>query len=347
MSAAFTVSPKRVSMRPILRCLKRAIAWRSKNAIAWLLHLLRFDLVANHFPSSRRVLFELLLFVTRHGNLLTYLRYGIVGGRIAVDAASVCQLHCPSCPSAGTVAKGGLVGWGWLKAEQFKKFLDSNRAAIRAIELSCKGEIFLNPQLGKILQYAHAQKVRTTMSNGVNFNHVREHVLEDLVKYKSSSSQFQSTAPQTRQSQKYRVGGDLERVIGNIKKLNEYKKAHKSKYPRLRWQFIVFGHNLHELRAAQDMAKSLGMDFYAKPNSTTNSTTSYSPIDESSAALVKKETGADIDARTRPWCFQLWLKPQVTWDGQLLGCCINTWSNAGNAFHEGLSRVSRASGMNI
>ena len=27
------------------------------------------------------------------------------------------------------------------------------------------------------------------------------------------------------------------------------------------------------------------------------------------------------------------------WDGQVLGCCINTWSNAGNAFDEGLSRV--------
>ena len=177
------------------------------------------------------------------------------------------------------------------------------------------------------------------MSNGVNFNHVREHVLEDLVKYQVQFITVSIDGATNETYQKYRVGGDLERVIANIKKLNEYKKAHKSKYPRLRWQFIVFGHNVHELRAAQDMAKSLGMDFYAKPNSTTNSTTSYSPIDESSAALVKKETGTDIDARTRPWCFQLWLKPQVTWDGQLLGCCINTWSNAGNAFHEGLSRV--------
>ena len=143
------LSSRRVSIRPILRSGKRAAARRLNRAIAWCLHRLRFDRVARRFPSSRRVLFELLLCVMRPGSLLTHLRYGIVGGRIAVDAASVCQLRCPSCPSAATVAKGGLVGWGWLKAEQFKKCLDSNRSAIRAVELSCKGEIFLNPQRDK------------------------------------------------------------------------------------------------------------------------------------------------------------------------------------------------------
>ena len=111
------------------------------------------------------------------------------------------------------------------------------------------------------------------MSAGVNFNHAREHVLEDLVKYQVRRITVSIDGASSETYQKYRVGGDFERVIANVRKLNEYKKAYKSEYPRLRWQFIVFDHNVHELRAAQDMAKSLGMDFYAKPNSTTKSTT--------------------------------------------------------------------------
>jgi hypothetical protein len=339
MNAVFAASPKHVSGRPTLPSLNRAIGRRLNRATAWLLPFLRFDLVASRFPSLRRVLFELLLVVMRPRNLLTYLRYGTVNGKIAVDAGSVCQLHCPSCPSAGTVAKGGLVGWGWLKFEQFKRCLDSNRAAIRSVELSCKGEVFLNPHLDEILQYAHAHEVRTTMSAGVNFNHVKAQVLEDLVRYQVRRITVSIDGASNETYQKYRVGGDLERVIANIRKLNEFKKAYKSEYPRLRWQFIAFDHNIHEVRAAQEMATSLGMDFYVKPNSTTKATTSYSPVDEGSADLVKKETGTDLHERTRPWCFQLWLQPQFTWDGQLLGCCINTWSNAGNAFREGLSTV--------
>lgn len=323
MGSAFTLSQK-----------------RAQRAIVKLVHLLRFDLVTKRFPSSRRVLFEFLLFVARPGNPFTYWRYRIAGGRMAVDAASVCQLRCPACPSAETV-RGGLVGWGWLKAEQFRAFLDANRAALRTIELSCKGEIFLNPQLPQILQHAHARRIRTTMNAGVNFNHVKAQVLEDLVRYQVRSITIAIDGATSETYRKYRVGGELDRVIENIEKLNACKRAHNSRYPRLRWQFIVFDHNVHELRAAQEMAKRLGMDFYAKPNSSTKSVASYSPVDESAVALVRNETGTDLDARARPWCFQLWLQPQITWDGQLLGCCINTWSNAGNAFDKGLPAVLR------
>ena len=39
-------------------------------------------------------------------------------------------------------------------------------------------------------------------------------------------------------------------------------------------------------------------------------------------------------------CKELWYKPQVNWDGMLLGCCVNTYKNFGvNVFETGLEKA--------
>ncbi|MFX0202076.1 MAG: SPASM domain-containing protein, partial [Candidatus Hodarchaeota archaeon] len=36
-------------------------------------------------------------------------------------------------------------------------------------------------------------------------------------------------------------------------------------------------------------------------------------------------------------CIQLWVEPQINWDGKILGCCDNYWADfGGNAFVESL-----------
>ena len=57
---------------------------------------------------------------------------------------------------------------------------------------------------------------------------------------------------------KYRVGGCLDRVFENVKKLNELKRKYNSPYPRLSWQFIIFGHNEEEIPLVKKMAPELG-----------------------------------------------------------------------------------------
>lgn len=39
-------------------------------------------------------------------------------------------------------------------------------------------------------------------------------------------------------------------------------------------------------------------------------------------------------------CLQLWRKPQINWDGKVLGCCFNLGGDfGGNAFERGLERA--------
>jgi hypothetical protein len=90
---------------------------------------------------------------------------------IRMESSSICQLKCPSCPtSKGTISKS-VVGSRYLKFDDFKKIIDEN-SWINKIELSNWGEIFLNPDLLKIIKYAYENSISLTARNGVNFNTV-------------------------------------------------------------------------------------------------------------------------------------------------------------------------------
>jgi MoaA/NifB/PqqE/SkfB family radical SAM enzyme len=98
---------------------------------------------------------------------------------IRLEAATVCQLKCPSCETAQGITHEKL-GSGFLKLKDFEKLVDEN-TWVSTIELSNWGEIFLNPDLSDIIQYAYENNVALRASNGVNLNTVKEKILEDLV----------------------------------------------------------------------------------------------------------------------------------------------------------------------
>ncbi|MBI4403142.1 MAG: radical SAM protein [Deltaproteobacteria bacterium] len=267
----------------------------------------------------------------------------IIPSKVRLDVSTVCQLKCVSCPTAAGIVRKH-VGSGFLKPDDLVRFLERNRN-VRSIELSNWGEILLNPWLLEILRIAHDHEVELTAGNGVNFNTANEQVLEGLVKYQVRYVSFSIDGASNETYAKYRVSGNFDRVIQNIRKLIQFKEQYSSPYPRLTWQFILFGHNEHELPLAKSMAQELGMHFYPKLSGDDD----LSPI--KNPDWVRKETG--LQALTRKEharrygrayldtiCLQLWNEPQINWDGRLLGCCVNHWGDFGeNVFLVGLAQA--------
>lgn len=212
--------------------------------------------------------------------------------------------------------------------------------ALMHVELSNWGEIFLNPELVDILRVAYERNVMLTASNGVNLNTVKPEVLEALVKYKFRHLDCSIDGASQETYQQYRVGGNFDRVIENIRKLNHYKAQYRSEFPLLLWQFVVFGHNEHEIDTARQLATELGMDFYVKLSWDEE----VSPIQD--LDWVRSQTASGAASRSEyirekgasyihhDICQQLWTTPQVNWDGRILGCCFNYWGDFGNAFEQ-------------
>jgi MoaA/NifB/PqqE/SkfB family radical SAM enzyme len=256
-----------------------------------------------------------------------YLHCGFWGkGAIRLEAAAACQLRCPICVDVWQPKKG--VGSGTLRFHHFKEFVD-RYPYFNEIEISNNGEIFLNNELDQIIQYAHERGIGLTAANGVNLNHVKEKTLENLVRYGFRFLRVSIDGATQSTYEKYRTRGDLGKVLTNIRKINGYKEVFHSGYPLLEWQFILFEHNQHEISQARKMATDLGMKFCVKRNS--------NPESIPSGAEENKEKGEGMLDADSAICRQLFLAPQINWDGRLLGCCVNSSSNDyGNVFETGL-----------
>lgn len=263
--------------------------------------------------------------------------------KIRLEASTIYQLRCPECSRTKGLLK--ISGEGYLKFNDFKKFVD-NYPNFKKIELSNYGEIFLNSELEDIIRYACIKNISLTAESGVNLNIVSEEMLERLVKYKFKAMGISITGVTNDTYKIYQRGGNFDKVIKNIRKINYYKQKYKTGLPELKWKFIIFGHNEHELPIARRMAEELNMKFRLK----FNFSPLYSPI--KNKEMVRKEMirekGVSAASReeyekitNKPYrtpCGPLWISPQINWDGRLLGCCVNKWGDFGNVFELGLER---------
>jgi MoaA/NifB/PqqE/SkfB family radical SAM enzyme len=243
---------------------------------------------------------------------------------IQLDACSVCQLECPLCPSTEGIL---IIGKGSLAFEDFKKLIDRN-PWIREVCFANKGEIFLNKELAQILQYAYGKNVSLNMNHGVNLNHASEETLEALVRYQIASLRVSIDGITQETYQRYRVGGNLKRVIENIRRINHYKAKYHSSKPALVFQFIPFGHNEHEMEGARLLARLLNMQisfrlnrmpdvFAVQDHERVMRYVGYVDRDEYLARNGKNYL--------RCVCYQMWNKPYIAWNGKLFGCCQNVW----------------------
>lgn len=262
---------------------------------------------------------------------------------VRLEACTICQLNCHSCymrQDPEGVANG--CGNGMLSFENFKKFVNEND--FETIELSNHGEIFLNPELVKIMEYAHKKGIKLTADNGVNLNKLTDEQAEALVKYEFENIVVSIDGASQETYKQYRRNGNFDKVIEHIEKINFFKKKYKSEKPFLNWKFVLFGHNEHEVKKAKRLAKKLKMEIFFA----TNWDTEFSPVKD--RELVKELTGVTGKTHTPRsrlkqfinkeidwyYCNFLWEAPQINWDGQILGCCSLYDKNFGdNVFKDG------------
>ena len=268
----------------------------------------------------------------------------------AIEFCSNCQLNCVDCYMRNKTS-GQTIGSGYLKFEDFKNFIENN-PYIESIETSLSGEIFLNPDFLKIIEYAYKKNVKLTAFNGVNFNTVSDEILEALVKYNFTGLTISLDGTSQETYIKYRRNGNFDKIIQNIEKLNDFKRKYNSKFPILMWQFIFFEHCQNEYFTAYKMAEKLGFSliYYKLPWKRTN-------LGVEDAALFKKARMLEIKVddkeiqeiifeNSRSACSQLWWQPQINWNGKLLGCCCSTNNDLEvNVFETGLKKAIKSKQM--
>jgi radical SAM protein with 4Fe4S-binding SPASM domain len=239
---------------------------------------------------------------------------------ISMEPTTACNLRCPQCPSG---LRSFTRPTGMLSKDLNKKVIDELKSTLTYITYYFQGEPYLNPDFLDMVRDASDANIYTATSTNAHYlnpdNALRtvESGLKRLIISIDGTTQ--------ESFEKYRVGGNLNRVLDGTKNLIEARKK-KGKGPFIIWQFIVFDHNEKEIPKIKQLAREIGVDqLRIKTAQIYDFETSNTLIPKNSkySRYVKKGDGYVIKNKLLNQCWRMWQGCVVTWDGKVVPCCFD------------------------
>jgi radical SAM protein with 4Fe4S-binding SPASM domain len=279
-----------------------------------------FELLRSFMRPSRAV----NLLKVRSSHLLTRIvgrsvqwGYPVAAG---IEPTTACNLGCPQCPSG---LKSFSRPTGKLPLNQFKSMLDKLSSHIGYVTLYFQGEPYINKEFTDMVAEASAKGIYTATSSNAHF--LTPENSEKTVK--SGLKRLIISIDGTDQAtyEKYRIDGQLDKVLIGTKNLMAARKRMKKNFPRVVWQFIVFKHNEGQIDQIKQLAKEYGVDKLALK---TAQIYDYENAEDwlPSSALSRYATQQGeitLKASSMKHCSRLWSSPVLTWDGEMVPCCFD------------------------
>lgn len=207
----------------------------------------------------------------------------------------------------------------------FRKTIDQLHKSSAYITFYFQGEPYLNPKFTEMVEYASLKGMYTaTSSNAHYFN--RENAEKTI---NSGLDRLIISIDGTDQEtyKKYRIGGQLQKVLDGTRELMEAKKRLGSSTPHVIWQFIVFGHNEHQIPGIRSLAKEYKVDELALKTAQIYDHESGNDLIPSTLEFSRYEKNDqgkfEIKNNLLNHCWRLWNSCVITWDGKVVPCCFD------------------------
>jgi len=263
---------------------------------------------------------------------------------ISIEPTTSCNLRCPECPS-------GLRSFsrptGMLEKTRFENLIKEISPDLGYLTFYFQGEPYLNPSFLDMVSVAKKYGIYTSTST--NAHYLKEDVARKTVA--SGLHRIIISIDGTTQEtyEKYRIGGDFEKVIEGTKNLVRIKKEMNSSTPHIIFQFLVVRHNEHQIEELNVLAKEIGVDevklktaqIYDFENGS-----DLMPLDPKYSRYEKKEGGKfRIKNPLLNHCWQMWQSCVVTWDGKVVPCCFDkdAQHSLGNTEDSSFKKIWRGS----
>ncbi len=270
-----------------------------------------------------------------------------------IDVGNVCNLRCPFCPTGCRIPEAPR---GFMSLEDFSIILSRISHAAGLICLYNWGEPFLNRDLLAMCRACADLGIPVHLDSNLS---MRDFTPEEAEAVVSSGihSIFASIDGATQQSyEKYRVGGRLDRVLGNLHRLQQAKARLGTSKPHLAWAYCVHRFNEHEIDDARQRAEQLGVPIFFRLLSTGDEAwfSSYHQTPDhplfrlaswwfeaypAPAAPVLDQI--HLDSRLPEVCRQPFSTMVIDWNGEVTPCCAVFGSRyrLGNLLEQDLEAV--------
>ncbi len=253
---------------------------------------------------------------------------------LTIDPINICTLRCPFCPTGQQRNSRPKEAMSF---QSFKNIIDELGPYLIHIDFCNWGEPLLNKDLFEIIAYAKKFIIDTLVSTNLDYfseEMAEKMVLSDLDRLIVS---IDGASPET--YSKYRVGGDFNKVIDNLKILIKKKKELNRENPHITWQFLVFRHNEHEIDEVKVLGKEIGVDAVGITKAFIGNK-DWMPLNEEYSNYDKEEMGYEhTSEHFKPpgerMCNWPWEATVINSNGSASICCSveDEKNDFGNIFH--------------
>ncbi len=236
--------------------------------------------------------------------------------------------------------------YGLFKLDKYLKVVDIFSKWAQTVQLFSWGEPILNKSFVEMIRYTSQKphKIRTITT--VNLNATNDEQIKGLLTSNLDALHVSIDGVTQEVYEKYRVGGNLETVLNNLKKLIAAKKLYKSS-TKIQWDFIVMKQNEHQIEEAKKMASDFGVplqifsaaihlkkDTFVPIKELMDTYGEWLPDDPRYQTYTEDRTKLK---RTMKLCKSPWLETMVNWNGDVFPCSsvhIEEKDRMGNIFEQ-------------
>ncbi len=244
---------------------------------------------------------------------------------LTLDPSSYCNLRCPFCP---TGQRSQQRSYANVHLDRFKHLLDEVGPYLFYLDLFNWGEPFINKDLIPMIEYTRPFKIFTNVSTNFDLK-MTEGVAERIVTSGLSQLIISADGASQESYEKYRVGGNFENVLRNMKAVSAARQRAASATPRVCWRFLVFRHNEHEIERAKGMAEEMGVELELCAPYVAVAEEKYRDWVSTIPAFNKYATDTEgtpkhlkVGAITKDGaCDWLWMSGAINSNGSVSPCC--------------------------
>jgi MoaA/NifB/PqqE/SkfB family radical SAM enzyme len=175
-----------------------------------------------------------------------------------LDSVSYCNLRCPFCPTGARTSDRKP---SRLSVGNFEHLIDHIGPYLFDLRFYNWGEPLLNKDLPQMIKYAKKHHLMVSISTNLSVP-LEPETVKEIVDSGLDFMLCSIDGVSQETYQKYRVGGNFECVINNVRMIQKTKRESDRSTPYVVWQFLVFRHNEKDIEAARTMADELGIPLY-------------------------------------------------------------------------------------
>jgi MoaA/NifB/PqqE/SkfB family radical SAM enzyme len=209
-----------------------------------------------------------------------------------------------------------------MEPDLFFRIVDEIGKYIYRINLYGFGEPFIYDKTLDMVRYAADHNISVAIAS--NFNIVNEEIMERIIQSGLEHLIVSIDGIDQTSYEKYKVGGDFNKVITNVRLFQNMKKKMRSKLPFVDWQFVIMKHNAQMRKQAKAMAQELGIGIrytcIGIDIKDHHQQEEWLPENES-LSQYDYETLTPKGAKDLQTCSWLYRTVFINWDGGVSPCC--------------------------